>query len=284
MVESIFKVNQHLPQNGLKPIAGVKNIIAVASGKGGVGKSTTAINVALALQALGARVGVLDADIYGPSQPHLLSITQKPVLRADKRLEPVLQYGLQTMSMGYLVEAGAPMVWRGPMVSRALEQLLNETAWDALDYLMVDMPPGTGDIPLTLAQKIPVAGVVIVTTPQAVALLDVRKALEMFKKLGIAVLGVVENMSTHVCGACGHTEAIFGQGGGNILALEYGIPVLGTLPLDRTIQEQADLGHPSVMAYPDGPVAQLYRDLALAVHTQLSFRPRNPFAVPIIID
>lgn len=264
-------------QNGLKPIPGIKNIIAIASGKGGVGKSTTAVNLALSIAAEGARVGILDADIYGPSQPLFLGIntTEKPAVREDKRLEPVLKYGLQSMSIGYLVDIDAPMVWRGPMVSKALQQLLFETAWNALDYLIIDLPPGTGDIQLTLAQKIPVSGVVIVTTPQDVALLDAKKALSMFKKLDIAVLGIVENMSTHICTQCGHQDAIFGSGGGAKMSAQFEVPVLGQLPLDARIQEQTDLGKPSVVSEPSGQIAQLYRELARRVMTQLSLRARD---------
>jgi len=273
-ITSSWKVNPHAAQNGLKPVANIKNIIAVASGKGGVGKSTTAINLALGISVLGARVGLLDADIYGPSQPHMLGTKEKPALREDKRLEPIVKYDLQTMSMGYLVDDG-PMVWRGPMVSTALQQLLNETAWDNLDYLIVDLPPGTGDIQLTLAQKIPVAAAVIVTTPQEVALLDAKKALMMFKKLGISIVGIIENMSTHICTECGHHEAIFGVGGGEKLATEFEIPLLAKLPLDSRIQQQSDAGRPSIVEEPEGSIAQLYHELALQVTAKLSLQARD---------
>ncbi len=279
-----WKVNKHLPQANLKPIPGIKNIIAIASGKGGVGKSTTAVNLALALQAEGARVGILDADIYGPSQPLMLGIQQKPVIKDNKRLEPVMRYGLQTMSMGYLVAEDAAMVWRGPMVSSALQQLLFETAWDEVDYLIIDLPPGTGDIQLTLAQKIPVAGVVIVTTPQDVALSDAKKALSMFQKLGIAALGIVENMSTHICSQCGHAEAIFGSDGGIKMASQFAVPFLGQLPLDIQIREHADSGQPSVIADPTGNVAKLYQKLARRVGAELSLRPRDySVVIPSIV-
>ena len=272
-------VKQHLCQNGLKPIPGIKNIIAVASGKGGVGKSTTAVNLALAILKTGVRVGILDADIYGPSQPSLLNTkAQKPLIqkeREGKRLDPILQYGLQSMSMGYLTDEDAPMVWRGPMVSSALQQLLMETAWDNLDYLIVDLPPGTGDIPLTLAQKIPVSGVVIVTTPQEVALLDAKKALLMFRKLGITILGVVENMGTHICTHCGHAESIFGSEGGRKLAEQFEVPLLGQLPLDKRICAEADIGKPTLVSDPEGEIAGLYREMADRVTTQLSLQPRD---------
>lgn len=273
------KVNQHVCQNGLKPIPGIKNIIAVASGKGGVGKSTTAVNLALAISKAGARVGILDADIYGPSQPLLLNTKmQKPAMqkdRAGKRLDPVLQYGLQSMSMGYLADPDAPMVWRGPMVSSALQQLLMETAWDNLDYLIVDLPPGTGDIQLTLAQKIPVSGVVIVTTPQEVALLDAKKALLMFRKLGITILGVVENMGSHICTHCGHAESIFGSEGGGKLAAQFEVSLLGQLPLDKRICAEADIGKPTLVSDPEGEISALYREIADRVTAQLSLQPRD---------
>lgn len=271
-----WKVNQHVAQNNLKPVTGIKNIIAVASGKGGVGKSTVAVNLALAIEKEGAKVGILDADIYGPSQPYLLGIYEKPVVGENKKLIPILKYGLQTMSMGYLIEENSPMVWRGPMVSSALQQLLYETAWEELDYLIVDLPPGTGDIQLTLAQKIPVNGAVIVTTPQNVALLDAKKALAMFQKLDIAILGIVENMSTHICGHCGHQEAIFGSGGGEKMAAQFKVPLLGQLPLDLKTQIQADQGHPIVIADPQGKIANLYQEIARHVTARLSLLPRTP--------
>lgn len=273
------KVNQHSCQNGLKPIPGIKNIIAIASGKGGVGKSTTAINLALAMAKAGASVGILDADIYGPSQPLFLNTkTQKPAIQKDregKRLDPILQYGLQSMSMGYLADPDAPMVWRGPMISSALQQLLYETAWDNLDYLIIDLPPGTGDIQLTLAQKIPVSGVVIVTTPQEVALLDAKKALLMFRKLGITILGIVENMSTHICTHCGHAESIFGSEGGSKLALQFEVPLLGQLPLDKRICAEADIGKPTLVSDPESEIAGLYVEVAERLATQLSLQPRD---------
>lgn len=273
------KVNQHFCQNGLKPVPGIKNIIAIASGKGGVGKSTTAVNLALAMSAEGIRVGILDADIYGPSQPLFLNTKEQKLVvhkdRGAKRLDPVVKYGLQTMSMGYLADPDAPTVWRGPMVSSALQQLLYETAWDNLDYLIIDLPPGTGDIQLTLAQKIPVAGVVIVTTPQEVALLDAKKALLMFKKMGIAILGIVENMGTHICSHCGHAESIFGSEGGGKFATEFEVPLLGQLPLDSRICAEADIGKPSVVSDPEGKIAGLYREIARRVTTELSLQPRD---------
>lgn len=269
------KVQAHKPQPGVTGHASIKNIIAVGSGKGGVGKSTTTANLALALAAQGARVGVLDADIYGPNQPAMLGVTQKPELTEDKKFLPVLSYGLKTMSMGYLVKADTPMVWRGPMVSSALQQLLRDTQWGELDYLLLDLPPGTGDIPLTMAKKIPVSGAVIVTTPQDVALLDARKALEMFKKVGIPVLGVIENMAGHVCPRCQHEEAVFGEGGGLMMAEACEVPLLGALPLSRSIRENVDLGKPTVVAEPEGVLAQRYVDIAFALTAQLSKRPRN---------
>lgn len=270
-----WKINTHLAQAGLKSIAGVRNIIAVASGKGGVGKSTVALNLALSLQREGASVGILDADIYGPSQPLMLGINERPVLRADKRLEPVLKYDLQTMSIGYLVDEAAAMIWRGPMVSSALQQLLGETAWNSLDYLIVDLPPGTGDIQLTLAQKIPVSGVVVVTTPQEMALLDARKAIAMFQKLDISVLGVIENMSTYHCTHCGHAENIFGFEGGEKLSQQFGVPLLGRLPLDMHIREQSDLGVPLVTNDPNGSIAREYIEIARHMSAKLSLRPRD---------
>ncbi|OGI49684.1 MAG: ATPase, partial [Candidatus Muproteobacteria bacterium RIFCSPHIGHO2_02_FULL_65_16] len=230
------EITSHSVQKGVKPIPGVKNIIAVASGKGGVGKSTVAVNLALALSVEGANVGILDADIYGPSQPRMLGVKMKPESKDGKSLEPLVSYHLQSMSIGYLVEEDTPMIWRGPMVTQALEQLLKDTNWKDLDYLVVDLPPGTGDTQLTLAQKVPVTGAVIVTTPQDIALLDARKALKMFEKVEIPVLGVVENMSTHICSKCGHEEHIFGEGGGQRMAADYDVDFLGALPLDIRIR------------------------------------------------
>jgi len=256
------KVTSHSVQRGVKLVPGVKNIIAIASGKGGVGKSTTAVNLALALAAEGAQVGVLDADIYGPSQPMMLGIAGRPESRDGKTLEPLEAYGLQAMSIGFLIDVDTPMVWRGPMVTQALEQLLKDTNWRDLDYLIVDMPPGTGDIQLTLAQKVPVTGAVIVTTPQDIALIDARKGLKMFEKVGVPIVGVVENMSMHVCSNCGHAEPIFGEGGGEKMCADYNVPFLGGLPLDIRIREQTDAGRPTVVADPDGKIAQIYREIA----------------------
>ncbi|PTY36314.1 ATP-binding protein [Saccharospirillum sp. MSK14-1] len=253
---------------------GVKNIIAVASGKGGVGKSTTAVNLALALQAEGARVGILDADIYGPSVAAMLGVADgtRPQTRDEKFFVPVPAHGLQSMSMAYLVTEKTPMVWRGPMVSGALQQLLTQTLWDNLDYLIIDMPPGTGDIQLTLAQKVPVSGAVIVTTPQDIALLDARKGIEMFHKVDIPVLGVVENMAMHVCSNCGHVEHIFGEGGGAQLATDYDVNLLESLPLDLSIRTQADGGEPTVIAEPDGEITAHYQLLARRTAAALALR------------
>jgi ATP-binding protein involved in chromosome partitioning len=256
------KVVAHAVQRGVKLIPGIKNIIAVASGKGGVGKSTTAVNLALALAAEGAAVGVLDADIYGPSQPMMLGIAGRPESKDGKSLEPMEGHGLQAISIGFLIDVDTPMVWRGPMVTQALEQLLKDTRWRDLDYLVVDLPPGTGDIQLTLAQKVPVTGAVIVTTPQDIALIDARKGLKMFEKVGIPILGVVENMSFHVCPKCGHESHIFGAGGAERMAKDYGTELLGQLPLDEAIRSQADSGKPTVVSDPDGPVAETYRRIA----------------------
>ena len=256
------KVVPHSVQRGVKLVPGIKNIIAVASGKGGVGKSTTAVNLALALAAEGAAVGVLDADIYGPSQPMMLGIAGRPQSTDGKSLEPMMGHGLQAISIGFLIDVDTPMVWRGPMVTQALEQLLKDTRWRELDYLVVDLPPGTGDIQLTLAQKVPVTGVVIVTTPQDIALIDARKGLKMFEKVGIPILGIVENMSIHVCPKCGHESHIFGSGGAGRMCKEYGTELLGQLPLDESIREQADSGKPTVVSDPDGKAAEIYRRIA----------------------
>jgi ATP-binding protein involved in chromosome partitioning len=256
------KIASHAVQRGVKLVPGVKNIIAVASGKGGVGKSTTAVNLALALAAEGAQVGVLDADIYGPSQPMMLGIAGRPESKDGKTLEPLEAWGVQAMSIGFLIETDTPMVWRGPMVTQALEQLLKDTNWRDLDYLIVDMPPGTGDIQLTLAQKVPVTGAVIVTTPQDIALIDARKGLKMFEKVGVPIVGVVENMSIHICSKCGHAEHIFGEGGAERMCKDYNVPFLGALPLDIGIREQADSGRPTVVADPDGKISTIYKDIA----------------------
>ncbi len=261
-VDFSSKIVSHSVQRGVKLIPGVKNIIAVASGKGGVGKSATAVNLALALAAEGASVGILDADIYGPSQPQMLGITGRPESLDGKNLEPMMAHGIQAMSIGLLVDTDSPMVWRGPMVTQALQQLLNETRWHDVDYLIIDMPPGTGDIQLTLAQKVPVTGAVIVTTPQDIALLDARKGLKMFEKVGIPIIGIVENMSTHICSSCGHEEHIFGAGGGDKMCKDYSTELLGSLPLDIRIREQTDAGRPTVVADPDGQVAEIYRSIA----------------------
>jgi len=266
----------HSVQPNLEPIAGVSNVIAVASGKGGVGKSTTTVNLALGLAREGARVGVLDADIYGPNVPHMLGLAgERPESPDGKRITPLHAHGLQAMSIGFLVDAEQPMAWRGPMVTQALNQLLTQTAWEALDYLLVDMPPGTGDIQLTLSQRVPVSGAVIVTTPQDVALLDARKGLQMFRKVNVNVLGVIENMSTHICSSCGHEEHVFGAGGGGRIAEQYGVALLGTLPLDVRIREQVDGGRPSVITEPDGAIAQAYREAALHLAGRLSLAGRE---------
>jgi ATP-binding protein involved in chromosome partitioning len=270
-----MKIVSHAVQRGVKLVPGVKNIIAVASGKGGVGKSTTAVNLALALAAEGVSVGMLDADIYGPSQPTMLGITGRPETKDGKRLEPMQGHGIQAMSIGFLIDVETPMVWRGPMVTQALEQLLNETNWRDVDYLVVDLPPGTGDIQLTLAQRVPVTGAVIVTTPQDIALMDARKGLKMFEKVNIPILGVVENMSLHICSKCGHEENIFGSGGGDRMSKDYGIDLLGSLPLDIKIREQADSGMPTVVADPDGRVAEIYREIARKVAVKIAEKQQD---------
>ncbi|GHD61126.1 iron-sulfur cluster carrier protein ApbC [Jeongeupia chitinilytica] len=266
----------HTAQRGVPLLKNVKNVIAVASGKGGVGKSTTSVNLALALAAEGARVGLLDADIYGPSQPLMMGVAdQKPQSPDNKHIEPIVSYGVQTMSIGFLIDPEQPMVWRGPMVTQALQQLLNDTLWDDLDYLVIDLPPGTGDIQLTLSQKVPLTGAVIVTTPQDIALLDARKGLKMFEKVGVPILGIVENMSTHVCSNCGHIEPIFGEGGGERMGEDYGVSLLGKLPLDLSIRTSVDAGKPSVAADPDGAIASLYKAIARKVAIGVAARAQD---------
>src|SRR5579863_1137959 len=265
----------HAVQRNLTPLPGIKNVIAVASGKGGVGKSTVAVNLALALAADGAQVGILDADIYGPSQPRMLGLAGRPSSKDGKHIEPMIGHGVKCMSIGFLVDAEQPMVWRGPMVTQALVQLIRDTLWGELDYLIVDMPPGTGDIQLTLSQQVPVSGAVIVTTPQEIALLDARKGLKMFQKVEVAILGVVENMSTHVCSHCGHEEHIFGSGGGEQLAAQYQVPFLGSLPLDLSIREQTDAGNPTVAAEPRGTIADRYREIARRAAAKLALAGKD---------
>ncbi|MGB4467670.1 MAG: iron-sulfur cluster carrier protein ApbC [Azovibrio sp.] len=270
------KIVAHTVQRGVKLLPGVKNIIAVASGKGGVGKSTTAVNLALALAAEGARVGILDADIYGPSQPQMLGLAgQQPESRDGNSMEPLEAYGVQVMSIGFLVDVETPMVWRGPMVAQALDQLLTETNWKELDYLVVDMPPGTGDVQLSMSQKVPVTGAVIVTTPQDIALIDARRGLKMFEKVGIPILGIVENMSIHICSSCGHAEPIFGEGGAQKLCADYGAEFLGSLPLDIQIRELADGGKPTVVGAPDSRAAEIYRSIARRVAVKVAERARD---------
>ncbi|HZO22522.1 MAG TPA: iron-sulfur cluster carrier protein ApbC [Steroidobacteraceae bacterium] len=279
-LELVAEIRAHAVQRNLKPLERIKNIVAVASGKGGVGKSTVAVNLALAWAAQGARVGMLDADIYGPSQPLMLGLAgEHPGSPDGKHLKPVAAHGIAAMSIGFLVDAEQPMVWRGPMVTQALSQLLSETDWGELDYLVVDMPPGTGDIQLTLSQRVPVAGAVIVTTPQDIALADARKGLRMFEKVSVPVLGIVENMSVHVCSNCGHTEHIFGAGGGARMAAQYGVALLGELPLDAHIREEADSGRPSVIAAPASARAQAYFAMARRTAAALSLRARDRSSV-----
>lgn len=270
-----WKVEARSVQPGVKAFDNIKNVIAIASGKGGVGKSTTTVNLALALAKEGAKVGVLDADIYGPSQPRMLGIEGRPESADGKTMEPMQAYGVQAMSIGFLIDDETPMVWRGPMVTQALEQLLRDTNWGPLDYLLIDMPPGTGDVQLTLSQKIPVSGAVIVTTPQDIALLDARKGLKMFEKVNVKVLGVVENMSTHICSQCGHEEHIFGAGGGEQMAKDYDIDLLGSLPLDINIRQSVDTGKPSVVADPEGSVAQAYGEIARKVAAKLALQAKD---------
>ncbi len=274
-VQMTFEVVAHAVQRGVKVMPNVKNIIAVASGKGGVGKSTTAANLALALAAEGAKVGLLDADIYGPSQPMMMGISGQPETTDGKTMEPMENHGIQVSSIGFMIDPDEPMVWRGPLVQQALQQLLTQTNWRNLDYLIIDMPPGTGDVQLTLSQKVPVTGAVIVTTPQDVALLDARKGLRMFEKVDIPILGVVENMSMHICSNCGHAEHIFGQGGAEKMCADFGADFLGSLPLNLQIREQADAGKPTVAAEPDGQVAAIYKAIARKVAVRVAQKAKD---------
>jgi ATP-binding protein involved in chromosome partitioning len=270
------KIVAHTVQVGVKLVPGVKNIIAVASGKGGVGKSTTAVNLALALVQEGASVGILDADIYGPSQPQMLGLAgQQPESKDGENMEPLEAYGLQAMSIGFMVDVETPMVWRGPMVAQALDQLISQTKWRDIDYLIVDMPPGTGDIQLSLAQKVPVTGAVIVTTPQDIALIDARKGLKMFEKVNIPILGIVENMSIHICSKCGHEEHIFGQGGGERMGKDYDVDFLGSLPLEMAIREMTDTGKPTVVGAPDSRTAEIYRSIARRVAVKIAQKAKD---------
>lgn len=274
-VNITHKIVAHSVQHGVKRLENIKNIIAVASGKGGVGKSTTSVNLALALASEGAVVGLLDADIYGPSQPRMMGLSGQPESTDGKSLEPMENYGVQTMSIGFLIDEETPMIWRGPMVTQALEQLLNDTRWRDLDYLVIDLPPGTGDTQLTLSQKVPVSGAVIVTTPQDIALLDARKGLKMFEKVEVPILGIVENMSTHICSSCGHEEPIFGAGGGQSMASEANVELLGSLPLELGIRLQADSGKPTVVSEPNGRTAEIYREIARKAAAKLSRQAKD---------
>lgn len=275
-VNIFSKITSHEVQRNVKLLGGVKNTIAIASGKGGVGKSTTAVNFALALSAEGAKVGILDADIYGPSQPTMLGIEgQHPTSEDGKSMNPIVAHGIQSMSIGFLVDTDTPMVWRGPMVTQAFDQLLRDTQWKDLDYLVIDLPPGTGDIQLTLSQRVPVTGAVIVTTPQDIALIDVRKAIRMFEKVGIPILGIVENMSLYICPNCGHEEEIFGNGGGNQIASDYDVEFLGALPLEKKIRLDADSGKPTVVSDPNGRASQIYKQIARRVSAKVSERSQN---------
>ena len=270
------KIISHAVQLGVKLLPGVKNIVAIASGKGGVGKSTTAVNLALALAQEGATVGILDADIYGPSQPQMLGLAgQQPESRDGTNMEPLEAYGVQAMSIGFMVDVETPMVWRGPMVAQALDQLITQTNWRDVDYLIVDMPPGTGDVQLSLAQKVPVTGAVIVTTPQDIALIDARKGLKMFEKVNIPILGIVENMSIHICSKCGHEEHIFGSGGGERMGKDYDVEFLGSLPLELAIREMADGGKPTVVGAPDSRTAEIYRGIARRVAVKIAEKAKD---------
>ncbi len=274
-VEIATKVVAHAAQRGVPLLASVKNIVAVASGKGGVGKSTTAANLALALAAEGARVGILDADIYGPSQPMMMGLSGRPESPDGKTITPMENHGVQVMSIGFMVEPDQAMIWRGPMATQALDQLLHQTAWRELDYLLVDMPPGTGDIALTLSQRVPLTGAVIVTTPQDIALLDAKKGLKMFEKVGVPILGIVENMAVYTCPNCGHQEHVFGAEGGQRMAAQYGVEVLGSLPLKLAIREQADGGRPSVVAEPDSEVAAAYKAIARRLAAKIALKAKD---------
>ncbi len=269
------QITAHAVQRGIRRLENVSNIIAIASGKGGVGKSTITANLALALTDEGASVGILDADIYGPSQPRMMGLAGQPESLDGKTLEPRTNHGVQTMSIGYLIDEESPMIWRGPMVIQALDQLLNDTNWKDLDYLLIDLPPGTGDTQLSLSQKVPLSGAIIVTTPQDIALLDARRGLKMFEKVEVPILGIVENMATHVCSQCGHEEHIFGEGGGERMASDYDVTLLGSLPLERAIREQADSGNPTVVAEPDSPSAERYREIARRAAAVLSRRAKD---------
>jgi len=281
------RIAAHAVQPSLAPLPRVRNVVAIGSGKGGVGKSTTAVNLALALAADGARVGLLDADVYGPSVPMMLGLSGRPDSPDGKSIEPMRAHGIEAMSIGLLVDQDTPMIWRGPMATSALTQLLGETLWGGeagLDYLVVDLPPGTGDIQLTLSQRVPMTGAVIVTTPQDIALLDAKKGIKMFEKVGVPILGIVENMAVHVCSNCGHAEHIFGEGGGERIAQQYGVPLLGSLPLDLRIREQADGGNPTVAAEPDSAIALAYREIARKAAGRLSMQARNKaIAFPSIV-
>ncbi len=269
------KVVAHAVQRGVELLPQVKNIVAISSGKGGVGKSTTAANLALALAAEGARVGLLDADIYGPSQPMMMGISGKPESIDGKTMEPLENYGVQVMSIGFLVNQDEAMIWRGPMATQALEQMLRQTNWKELDYLLVDMPPGTGDIQLTLAQRVPMTGAIVVTTPQDIALIDAKKGIKMFEKVGVPILGIVENMAAHVCSQCGHVEHIFGAEGGKKMAADYGIDYLGALPLSLQIREQADSGRPTVVADPESEAAQIYKRVARDMAVKIALKAKD---------
>lgn len=276
------RIASHAVQAGLRPLPNVRNIIAVASGKGGVGKSTTSVNLALALSRQGARVGLLDADIYGPSVPIMLGVSEKPANLENKMMGPIVAHGIQANSIGFLIEEDAPAIWRGPMVVQALTQLLTQTQWDNLDYLIIDMPPGTGDIALTLSQKVPLVGAIIVTTPQDLALADARRGLRMFQKVNVPVLGIVENMSVHVCSNCGHAEPIFGENGGRDMASQYHVPWLGALPLQMSIRSQTDSGHPTVVSEPDGEPAKAYHAIARAMAANVAILPKDRL-IPMVV-